>query len=155
MITDLRDIGPFVVRIIKDPRTLNKSVFTYSDLISENEIFALMEEMSGEVIKRKYVSADDLAAARARHPTLLAAEPGNRLVRMMSVGDDYKYSKYVRGDNTPAYAAYLGYLDAWELYPDYQPRTFKAFVAEVLEGKAVMPHPARDWAVLPSAGTKD
>ncbi|KAJ6556549.1 hypothetical protein DFH09DRAFT_1164724 [Mycena vulgaris] len=155
MLTDLRDIGPFVARIIKDPRTLNKSVFTYSDLISENEIFALMEEMSGEIIERKYVSVDDIAAARARYAALLAAEPGNRLARMMSFGDDYKYSKYVRGDNTPAYAAYLGYLDARELYPDYQPRTFKAFVAEVLEGKAVMPHPARDWAALASTSTKE
>jgi hypothetical protein len=56
LLTDLRDIGPFVARIIKDPRTLNKFVFTYSDVLSENEIFALMEEMSGEKIEqRKYV----------------------------------------------------------------------------------------------------
>ncbi|KAJ6605408.1 hypothetical protein DFH09DRAFT_967212 [Mycena vulgaris] len=154
MLTDLRDIGPFVARIIKDPRTLNKSVFTYSDVISENEIFALMEEMSGEKIERKHVSADDIAAGRARYAALLAAEPGNRLARVMSYGEDYNYSKYVRGDNTPAYAAYLGYLDARELYPDYQPRTFKAFVAEVLEGRAVMPYPALDFAALVSAGTK-
>ncbi|KAJ6605415.1 hypothetical protein DFH09DRAFT_1121358 [Mycena vulgaris] len=155
MLTDLRDIGPFVARIIKDPRTLNKSVFTYSDVISENEIFALMEEMSGEKIERKHVSADDIAAARARYAALLAAEPGNRLARMISFSDDYKYSKYVRGDNTPAYAVYLGYLDARELYPDYQPRTFKQFVAEVLEGKAVLPYPALDWAALASISTKE
>ncbi|KAJ6565188.1 hypothetical protein DFH09DRAFT_1363828 [Mycena vulgaris] len=155
MLTDLRDIGPFVARIIKDTRTLNKSVFTYSDLISENEIFALMEEMSGEVIQRKYVSADDIAAGRARYAALFAAEPGNRLARMRSFGGDYNYSKYVRGDNTPAYAAYLGYLDARELYPDYQPRTFKAFVAEVLEGKAVILYPALDWATLAPPDTKE
>ncbi|KAJ6605407.1 hypothetical protein DFH09DRAFT_1121335 [Mycena vulgaris] len=153
MLTDLRDIGPFVARIIKDPRTLNKSVFTYSDVISENEIFALMEEMSGEKIERIHVSADDIAAGRARYAALLAAEPGNRLAHIMSSSEDYNYSKYVRGDNTPAYAAYLGYLDARELYPDYQPRTFKAFVAEVLEGKAVMPYPA--LAALVSASSKE
>jgi hypothetical protein len=56
MLTDLRDIGCFVTRIIKDPRTLNKYVATYSDVLSENEIFAMMEEMSGEVIERKHVS---------------------------------------------------------------------------------------------------
>lgn len=42
----------------------------------------------------------------------------------------------IRGDNTPEYAAYLGYLDAQELYPDFRPRTFEAFVRELLSGKA-------------------
>jgi hypothetical protein len=56
MLTDLRDIGTYVGLMIKDPRTLNKFVFTYSDVLSQNEIFALMEEMSGEKVERKYVS---------------------------------------------------------------------------------------------------
>ena len=56
LLTDLRDVGRFVARIIKDDRTLNKFVFTYSDALSQNEIFAMIEEMSGEKIEREYVS---------------------------------------------------------------------------------------------------
>ena len=52
----------------------------------------------------------------------------------------YSYSKYVRGDNTPEYAKYLGYLDARELYPDFKPTTFKEFVVELLDGKVPRPY---------------
>ena len=53
------------------------------------------------------------------------------------VGLEYRYSMYVRGDNDPAYAKYLGYLDARELYPEFVPRTFEAYAKDLLEGKAV------------------
>ncbi|KAJ7286388.1 hypothetical protein C8J57DRAFT_1287529, partial [Mycena rebaudengoi] len=141
LLTDLRDIGRFVARIIKDPRTLNKFVVTYSDVLSENEIFAIVEEMSGEVIERKYVSADELIASREHWAATQKAEPDNRMAWFMKISHDYIYSKYVRGDNTPEYAAYLGYLDAKDLYPDFSPRSFRQFVGELLEGKAVKPYP--------------
>ncbi|KAJ7214931.1 hypothetical protein GGX14DRAFT_609778 [Mycena pura] len=143
MLGDLRDIGRYVALIIKDARTLNKYVATYSDVLSENEIFALVEEMSGEKIARNYESADDIMAARAQFAALAESEPQNTFARMMGYVTDYNYSKYVRGDNTPAYAAYLGYLDAQELYPNVQPRNFRAFVAEVLDGKAEKPYKGR------------
>ncbi|KAJ7639900.1 hypothetical protein B0H17DRAFT_1216760 [Mycena rosella] len=145
MLTDLRDIGPFVARIIKDPRTLNQSVVTYSDVLSENDIFKLLEEMSGETIQPKHVSADEIIAARVRAAAKVKAEPANRMAHMMTFITDYQYSKYVRGDNTPTYAAYLGYLDARELYPDFRPRSFKEYVGELLEGKAVKPYQFKNW----------
>jgi hypothetical protein len=52
------------------------------------------------------------------------------------VGLEYAYSKFVRGENTPQYAKYLGYLDASDLYPDFVPRSFEAFAKELLDGKA-------------------
>lgn len=55
LLTDLRDIGRFVARIVADDRTLNRYVYTWSDVLSENEIFDLVEEVSGEKIERKYV----------------------------------------------------------------------------------------------------
>jgi len=57
---------------------------------------------------------------------------------MTVVGLDYSYSKFVRGDNTPKYAKYLGYLDAGDLYPDLVPRSFEAFARELLDGKAAV-----------------
>ena len=50
ILTDKRDVGRFTARIIKDPRTLNKKIFTWSDALSQNEIFALVEEIGGEKV---------------------------------------------------------------------------------------------------------
>lgn len=55
ILTDLRDIGRFVARIIVDDRTINRYVYTWSDILSENEIFEIVEELSGEKIAREYV----------------------------------------------------------------------------------------------------
>lgn len=49
---------------------------------------------------------------------------------------EYAYSKFVRGDNSPEYAKYLGYLDARDLYPEFVPQSFEAFAKELLDGKA-------------------
>ncbi|KAJ7676799.1 hypothetical protein DFH06DRAFT_1428616 [Mycena polygramma] len=130
MLTDLRDIGPFVARIIKDPRTLNKAVFTHSDVLSENEIFDLVEQWTG----------DDIVAAKGKATEALKADPTDHMAQMMSYRADYDYSTYVRGENTPAYSEYLGYLDGRKFYPDFRPTRFKEFMGQVLEGKAEMPY---------------
>lgn len=45
-------------------------------------------------------------------------------------------SKYIREDNTRSNAFYLGYLDAKELYPDFNPTSFEEMLKEVVDGKA-------------------
>lgn len=55
--TDLRDIGRYVARIIADPQTLNHRVFAFTELMSQNEVYDLIEKMSGEKVERKYVSS--------------------------------------------------------------------------------------------------
>jgi len=143
ILTDQRDIGRFVALIIKDTRTLNKSVVAYGDVLSQNEIFETMETLSGEKIERKYVSADEITAARTKNTAALKADPNNSLARIGVFREDYNYSKYVRGDNTPANAKYLGYLDARELYPDFKPIGFREFAREVLDGKIEKPYQHR------------
>jgi len=54
-LTDLRDIGPYVARCMTDSRTLNKCVFCYGELLSQDGLFAKMEELSGEKIEREFV----------------------------------------------------------------------------------------------------
>jgi hypothetical protein len=54
-LTDLRDVGPYVARIITDDRTVNKYVFCYGELLSQEERFVKMEELSEEKIERKHV----------------------------------------------------------------------------------------------------
>lgn len=41
----------------------------------------------------------------------------------------------IRGENTPEYAEYLGYLSGKDLYPDFKFTKFEDYVKEVLEGK--------------------
>lgn len=47
----------------------------------------------------------------------------------------YWYSCCVRGDNTPEYAKYLGYLTTKELYPDAKWTNIESYAQEVLDGK--------------------
>lgn len=55
-ITDLKDIGRFVSLIINDTRTLNHMVYLFGEVMSQREIFNLMEEVSGEKIKTQIVN---------------------------------------------------------------------------------------------------
>ncbi|KAJ7174384.1 isoflavone reductase family protein [Mycena filopes] len=141
ILIDLRDIGPLVARVIKDDRTLNKFVITTGDVLSQNEIFKTMEELSGEKIERKYLSAESVIAKRAEHAAAHKADPDNFLSWLQLVQQDYNYNKFVRGDNTPEYAKYLGYLDTKELYPEFRPRRFVEFARELLDGKAEKMYP--------------
>ena len=70
----------------------------------------------------------------------LAANPKDRMALFGQYSGEYNYSKYVRGDNTPEYAKYLGYLDAGELYPDFQPITWREFLVDLLAGKTEKPY---------------
>lgn len=54
-LTDLRDIGRWVSRIISDDRTLNKMVFAYDTVMTQNQIYSLLEEISGEEVVRNHV----------------------------------------------------------------------------------------------------
>lgn len=54
---------------------------------------------------------------------------------------EYEYSMHVRGDNTPEYAKYLGYLDAGELYPEFKHIPCNSFLEDLLAGKTEKPYP--------------
>ena len=51
LLSDKRDIGQFVARIIQDPRTLNKWVVAWSDELSQNKMIRIIEDNSGEKIE--------------------------------------------------------------------------------------------------------
>ena len=54
-LTDRRDIGKYVARIIADPPTLNRKVFAFTELLTHNEVYDVVEHLSGEKIPRHYV----------------------------------------------------------------------------------------------------
>jgi hypothetical protein len=53
--TDARDVGKFVVKNIVDPRTINKSVFCYSEMMSMNQVYDVLDNVSGRKFDRNYV----------------------------------------------------------------------------------------------------
>ena len=49
---------------------------------------------------------------------------------------EYQLSWGIRGDNNPEYAKYLGYITSKELYPDFKPTDFRAYLETVVAGTA-------------------
>ncbi|KAJ9255217.1 hypothetical protein DTO195F2_6292 [Paecilomyces variotii] len=135
-LTDLRDIGHYVAKIISDERTLNKMVFAYDVVLTQNEIYDMLEKISGEQIERKHVSAEEIldrvASARASSETY-PYDPAKYVPRYIA---EYQLSWGIRGDNKPEYAKYLGYLISKELYPDFKPSNFEDYLKHVFSGSA-------------------
>jgi uncharacterized protein YbjT (DUF2867 family) len=128
-LTDLRDIGRYTARIIADDRTLNKWVFVYNELWSQNRVFGVVEQAAGEKVERTYLSGADLL-------TRIAEASNDALGMMAKIPAQYMYSWGIRGDNTPEYAKYLGYVTSKELYPDFEFTPLESYVDEVLSGQA-------------------
>ncbi|KAF4446119.1 hypothetical protein F53441_10208 [Fusarium austroafricanum] len=132
--TDLQDIGRWVARIIADPRTLNTMVFAYNAVLTMNQVYDILEEASGEKVDRNYISEATIKAGVERAEA--DVPPPESFNYFEIVKYQYFNSFGLRGDNTPEYARYLGYLDATELYPDMKVTTPKAYCEQLLSGKA-------------------
>lgn len=81
------------------------------------------------------MSTEQIEDGVAQAQAAFSQDPQDPMKRMFLYLSEYKHSKYVRKDNTPAYAEYLGYLNARSLYPEFTPLSFRDFFAEVLDGK--------------------
>jgi hypothetical protein len=77
----------------------------------------------------------------------VAADPANIGSIYKLVWAEYGVTKYVRGDNTPQNAEYLGYVNGRELYPDFEFISFADFVDELVAGKAKKPYPHLQFQV--------
>lgn len=135
-LTDLRDVGKYVVRAVKDQQTLNRMVFVYNELWTSDQIYDLLEKLSGEKVPRKYASADEYEQQIFEADSKLQDNPVDFVARAQKVINQYLLSWGIRGENTPEYAEYLGYLDGKKLYPDIEFTSFESYVQEVVSGKA-------------------
>ncbi|KAL1595777.1 hypothetical protein SLS60_009466 [Paraconiothyrium brasiliense] len=140
LLSDKRDMGRFVARIIADPRTLNHSVIAWSDSITQNQILHLISAKTGETPSVSTVSASQLDSAIAAVEETLEKDPSDSRAWVVRSGTQYNRAKWIRGYGTLEYAKYLGYLDARELYPDIQPIRFETYVDELVAGKAKRPY---------------
>jgi hypothetical protein len=50
------DIGAFVARIVKDPKTVNKKVICWAEELSQKDVVKMVEEKSGEKLEMTEVS---------------------------------------------------------------------------------------------------
>ena len=135
ILTDLRDIGVLVAEIIKDERTLNKHVFTCGEVLSQKEVIAIVEDVTGEKVKQTPVTAEEVLKRVEKAKAALEADSSNPMNHRMVWLSEYLNSKFVRGDNSPDYAKYLGYLDTRDLYPRTKTRSMRDLILEVLDGK--------------------
>ncbi|KAF5258064.1 hypothetical protein FOXYS1_11385 [Fusarium oxysporum] len=133
-ITDLRDVGKYVARIIADDRTINKSVFVYNETRTQEEIFRLLETISGESLPRASMSEEEILAgiAATRKPYDQGSRSFSSIIPLVLA--QYPYSVWLRGDNLPERAEYLGYLTSKQLYPGFKYKSFEGYIQELLEG---------------------
>ncbi|KAL5048590.1 hypothetical protein BDW71DRAFT_205287 [Aspergillus fruticulosus] len=121
----LSDIGKYVAQIVADPRTLNRHVLAYTEVLSMNEIWDAMAKASGEQCLKDYVMEEELheIIASCRKSLEASSESMSHPSNIMDTASfnmgQYCISWCARGDNTPEYADYLGYLDYWKLFPNY------------------------------------
>jgi hypothetical protein len=54
-LTDMSDIGKYVAKIIADPRTINRRVLAYTEVLSMNGIWDVMARVTGEEPPKSYV----------------------------------------------------------------------------------------------------
>ncbi|KAL4749483.1 hypothetical protein BDW72DRAFT_214061 [Aspergillus terricola var. indicus] len=103
-LTDVRDAGLYAAKIISDPRTINKKVFAFTETWTQNQVFSLIERITGEQPEAIKVSAAEIEAKVAE-----VSKPGTGIEQARATYE-YYYSWGIRGDNDPEYARYLGYL---------------------------------------------
>jgi hypothetical protein len=149
-------VGKFVARIIVDPRTINRKVFAYTDVMTYNELATLVEDISGEKTLRQYVrplcfsypdneaspltvkssqvSAGDILKAIKDGEQILENDPDDTQGQYMTIVNQYYNSYGIRGDNTPEIADYLGYMSAKDLYPDFKGDSMSDIIKRALEG---------------------
>ncbi|GAB1194210.1 hypothetical protein APSETT444_003452 [Aspergillus pseudonomiae] len=141
-LTDIADVGKYVAQIVADPRTINKHVFAYTEVLSMHEIWDTMAIVTGEEPEKDYVSLADIheiietCRKRLENSPHTTQHPDNIMDCANYNMGQYRISWCVRGDNTPEYAEYLGYLGFWKLFPDFQKGTsLESFFRSIVSGE--------------------
>ncbi|KAJ0278956.1 hypothetical protein CBS470a_009506 [Colletotrichum nupharicola] len=128
-LTDNRDIGKFVSRIIADRSTLNKMVFAYGEVITQNDAFELLERVSGETVRRQFITKEELQDIITQSRAKSGEENIKDVTILLNIAmAEYRNVLGIRGDNTPEKARSLGYLDARDLYPDVEVTTLENYI---------------------------
>lgn len=123
------DVGRYVTRIILDPRTLNRMVFAYGEVSSQSEAVQLVQRVVDERVPLVKINYRQVSKA---------AQSG-KLDLWPQVILEYVFSAWARGDNQPTQANFLGYMNAKDLYPDFQAVSLEETVAAALKNGGINP----------------
>ncbi|EED24102.1 conserved hypothetical protein [Talaromyces stipitatus ATCC 10500] len=118
-LTDLVDIGKYVARIIGPADTEQAGICLRRDDDPESYLELEIEQ-----------SLSSAGKTLAKNPMDMDTIVSKSML-------EYKYSRWIRGDNTPEHAEYLGYLNAKDLYPDFKYKTIDDCLRELMEGNRV------------------
>jgi hypothetical protein len=72
------------------------------------------------------------------------ADPTERRNRFLLAAAQYAVTKYIRADNTPENAKYLGYVDAKRLLPDFKYKSYAEFIDDLMAGEISRPYDGVD-----------
>ncbi|KAL3417987.1 isoflavone reductase family protein [Phlyctema vagabunda] len=134
--SDLRDVGKHVVKIITDDRTLNKYVLAYNEIWTQRELLDIVRKSTGEEPVVQIVSQQTTKLLLADAEAEVKADPSNVVNAIKLAVLQYFWSWAIRSDNSRENAKFLGYLDTEELYGiDTRLTSYKSFIDEIVEGK--------------------
>ena len=62
---DEDDIAAYTIKSVDDPRTLNKTIYIrpQENILTQNEVIAKWEKLSGKVLEKVHIPADELLAS--------------------------------------------------------------------------------------------
>lgn len=118
-LTNLRDLSRHVALIAQDDKTINKFVFFFKKLSSDNKVYEVLEDMSGESKSSVFVSFETLRTEFALVQEVLQkkepSEPQYFQALFLKVSAQYTISRGVLGESTPQCTEYLGYITSRSL----------------------------------------
>ncbi|EMD32157.1 hypothetical protein CERSUDRAFT_109048 [Gelatoporia subvermispora B] len=135
LVTNLDHIGDYLVRILKDERTLDQYVIIWEDEVTQKEAWEIAERISGDAALDSLkinVPAEEIRR-RAREGKAEFLRNHSQTAELKWVWNHYQYSLHVLGENTLDNAKSLGALDVRELYPDIVPMSMEEFAHEFYE----------------------
>ncbi|KIY66810.1 NAD(P)-binding protein [Cylindrobasidium torrendii FP15055 ss-10] len=107
IISTFDTIGLLTSKVLKDPRTLNKTVVVHDGEMTLEEAYAWGEKITGEDFSDYTKIPDEVILEGTKSTDLLT-----------KAGSQYMNSLYLRGDNVLSKALASGSLDARALYPE-------------------------------------
>jgi uncharacterized protein YbjT (DUF2867 family) len=85
-LTDVRDVGRYVARVIEDERTLNKQVMVFNEVWTMNQVSEALEKASGEKPMRERMSVEELEKTIAEAQEKVQTDPQNYSLMVRIVG---------------------------------------------------------------------
>ncbi|OJJ55921.1 hypothetical protein ASPSYDRAFT_391773 [Aspergillus sydowii CBS 593.65] len=96
-------------------------VHVYSVIYTRDQVYGVLERLSGEKVPREYISEDEINTRIEKARVALNQNPEDISALTTFTVSQLFRSWGMRGENTPEYAVYLGYLSDKDLYPDFAP----------------------------------